>query len=68
MKFTPEYGIEIDGSEFKVRTTAWFDEDGNFQNGRHAVGRDGQSCAWYLVPPDEQKRLEGLDVAFGDKP
>ena len=64
MIFESEYGLRIDGSEFKIRTYDWIDENGATQRSERAIGRNGNSCAWFSVPPAERKRLESLGVVF----
>lgn len=64
MIFESEYGLRIDGSEFKTHRYRYLDEDGNEQPAERAVGRNGETCAWFFVPPAERKRLESLGVVF----
>jgi len=63
-KFTSEPGIEINGTEFRIRSEQWLDEDGEVHNSEYAFGRDGTSCAWFFVPKSERVRLESEGVKF----
>lgn len=64
MIFESEYGLRIDGSEFKIVARRYIDENGNEQQSKRAIGRNGNSCAWFFVPPTERKRLESLGAVF----
>ena len=63
-EFTSETGIVISGSEFKIVQHQYLNECGESAVSNRAIGRDGNSCGWFFVPPSEQTRLEGLGVKF----
>ena len=64
MMFESEYGLQINGTAFKVKSYAWVDETETVQHSEYALARQGESCAWFFVPLSERKRLESLGVNF----
>ena len=63
-EFTSEPGIVISGTEFKLVQRQRLDENGDSVLSARAIGRDGNSCGLFFVPPSEQARLESLGAVF----